>query len=169
MKIRELSPKDVNIWLPLRLEALERLPENFLTSLETEIARPKSDQEARLANGCFWGGFKNDTLCGIIAMDQNMDDGCRHRGEITSFYVCADARGTGLGRAMLDHVSGIAAANGILQLELQVARTNTQAIRFYEAAGYVTFGTLPRQVLRERGAETDLFMVRFLDGFQDHA
>ncbi|GAA3865322.1 GNAT family N-acetyltransferase [Celeribacter arenosi] len=167
--IRVLGEDDLDAWLSLRLDALLRHPENFLTSHAEVSARPRSAHVARLQSGAIWGAFDGDTLTGMIACDRLRTPGTEHRAQITSFYVAPDHRGGGQGRRLLEFVSTGMEGQGVVQLELQVAVENTSAIRFYEAAGFQRFGTFPRQVVRDGRCESDYFMVRFLDGWRADA
>lgn len=54
---------------------------------------------------------------------------------LEDLYVRESARGQGLGRALLDHVAGIARARGYGRMEWSVLDWNRPAIDFYESIG----------------------------------
>lgn len=60
--------------------------------------------------------------------------------EIESIVVAVDARREGLGSALLDTVSGWAAAGRAERLQLEVRAGNLRAIRFYERAALINEG-----------------------------
>jgi GNAT superfamily N-acetyltransferase len=59
---------------------------------------------------------------------------------LEDLYVTDDARGTGLGRALIESAFGRARARGCGRIQLDVAEDNTRAIDVYRQAG---FGTEP--------------------------
>jgi GNAT superfamily N-acetyltransferase len=56
--------------------------------------------------------------------------------EIDEFFVVPDARGTGLGRRMLDSAERALAAEGCTSIALQVGRENAAGRAFYARSGY---------------------------------
>jgi len=62
-----------------------------------------------------------------------------------SFMVAAEARGTGLGRAMCEHAIAWAREKGYAALQFNaVVSTNLHAIELYRKLGFVTIGTVPQ-------------------------
>ena len=59
----------------------------------------------------------------------------RHGIWVEDLIVSEAARGLGLGRALLSHLAGIAAADGYARLELAVLDWNEPAIGFYRHLG----------------------------------
>jgi ribosomal protein S18 acetylase RimI-like enzyme len=55
---------------------------------------------------------------------------------ILAIAVRPGSQGTGVGKALMTRTEVIARADGFEQMQLSVARTNEQAIRFYEARGW---------------------------------
>jgi L-amino acid N-acyltransferase YncA len=61
-----------------------------------------------------------------------------------SFMVAAEARGTGVGRAMCEYVIASAREQGYAAMQFNaVVSTNVHAIELYRALGFVTIGTVP--------------------------
>jgi len=61
-----------------------------------------------------------------------------------SFMVAAEARGTGLGRAMCEYAIARAREKGYAALQFNaVVSTNLHAIELYRKLGFVTIGTVP--------------------------
>lgn len=60
-------------------------------------------------------------------------------GRIYSIAVSAQARGSGLGRALLEHLEGLAHAHGLTEIRLEVRKDNAGAITLYQRAGYEIF------------------------------
>ncbi len=61
-----------------------------------------------------------------------------------SFMVAAEARGTGLGRAMCEYALAWAREKGYAAMQFNaVVSTNLHAIELYRKLGFVTIGTVP--------------------------
>ncbi len=59
-----------------------------------------------------------------------------HRGWVNYLAVDASCRGHGFARQIMDHLEEMLLARGCPKLNLQVRAGNTEALAFYEAAGY---------------------------------
>jgi ribosomal protein S18 acetylase RimI-like enzyme len=81
-------------------------------------------------------------------------------GHLYAMWVAPDARGAGLGRALLDAVVAWAKDRGCGRLVLTVTETNAAARAFYGACGFVETGD--RAPLREGSALEVLTMIRKL-------
>ena len=72
--------------------------------------------------------------------------------EILTIGVDPQARGTGLGRLLLDAVAVHAVAGGAEALFLEVAEDNLPALHLYEAYGFELVGRRPGYYRRKDGA-----------------
>ncbi|MGY9049486.1 hypothetical protein P775_03360 [Puniceibacterium antarcticum] len=61
-------------------------------------------------------------------------------GEVKSFFVDPDARGLGVGRALLAHLEGVARAEGLGWLRLETGPSLDAAARLYQSQGFVPRG-----------------------------
>ncbi|MGB8197570.1 MAG: GNAT family N-acetyltransferase [Acidimicrobiales bacterium] len=62
-----------------------------------------------------------------------------------SFMVAAASRGSGVGRAMCEHVIASAKEQGYAAMQFNaVVSTNVHAIELYRQLGFVTIGTVPK-------------------------
>jgi putative acetyltransferase len=86
----------------------------------------------------FWTAWRGDMLAGFGALKQ-LD--ARH-GEVKSMRAAPAARGTGVGRTMLDHIVAEARARGYdrLYLETGTADLHQPAIALYRKAGFASCG-----------------------------
>jgi GNAT superfamily N-acetyltransferase len=75
---------------------------------------------------------------------------------VYAMWVAPDARGAGVGRALLEAVVGWARGRGCERLVLRVTETNGTARRFYAACGFAETGV--REPLRE-GSEQDVLVL----------
>ncbi|WP_344630505.1 GNAT family N-acetyltransferase [Streptomyces glaucosporus] len=85
----------------------------------------------------------------------------RHRAEIAKLIVRRDARGRGLGRALLATAEREAAASGVSLLVLDT-QTGSPAERLYRSAGWTEAGTIPDYAADTEGVlrPTTLFHKR---------
>jgi putative acetyltransferase len=84
----------------------------------------------------FWTAWNGETLLGFAALKQL--DG-KH-GEVKSMRAAPAARGTGVGRALLDHIIAEARRRGYVRLSLETgtAPLHVPAIALYRSAGFVS-------------------------------
>jgi GNAT superfamily N-acetyltransferase len=87
----------------------------------------------------------------------------RHRAEVQRVAVALDARGRGVGRALLGAVDDAARGLGVTLLWL-TTHADTDACRFYAEAGYTELGVMPRYSARPDGSlSPGAFFYRELD------
>lgn len=67
--------------------------------------------------------------------------------QLTTFFVAPWARGLGLAPMMLDEVELFLRSEGYRMINLDVRATQEHAIRRYEGAGFVRYGTNPKYAM----------------------
>jgi putative acetyltransferase len=84
----------------------------------------------------FWTAWHDEMLAGFAALKE-LD---ARNGEVKSMRAAPRARGTGVGRALLDHVIAAAKQRGYrrLSLETGTAALHAPAIALYRRAGFVS-------------------------------
>lgn len=84
----------------------------------------------------FWTAWRGDALAGFAALKQ-LDAA---HGEVKSMRAAPAARGTGVGRAMLNHIIAEARARGYTRLSLETgtAPLHAPAVALYRSAGFVS-------------------------------
>lgn len=82
----------------------------------------------------FWTAWQDDALAGFAALKQLDAD----HGEVKSMRAAPSARGTGVGRALLEHIVAEARARNYrwLSLETGTAPLHAPAIALYRKAGF---------------------------------
>ena len=71
----------------------------------------------------------------------------RRHGYLAELYVVPEARGKGLGRALIEGCEDWARARGHKLLQVGVLAKNARAIRSYEGSGYGAYGITLRRYL----------------------
>jgi GNAT superfamily N-acetyltransferase len=86
-----------------------------------------------------------------FAHDQNAElfvvEPERRHGFLAELYVAPEARGKGLGRALIEGCETWARGRGHKLLQVGVLARNARAIRSYEGAGYGAYGITMRRYL----------------------
>ncbi|MFE9094382.1 GNAT family N-acetyltransferase [Streptomyces sp. NPDC007264] len=83
-----------------------------------------------------------------------------HVRQIQGLAVAEEARGAGVGRALLRAVQDEARRRGARRITLRVLGHNTAARALYESEGFVVEGTLPEEFLLDGEYVDDVFMGR---------
>ncbi len=83
----------------------------------------------------FWTAWRGNTLVGMAALKDQAADW----GEVKSMRAAPEARGTGVGRALIAHIVETARARGYrrLMLETGTADTHAAAVSLYRSVGFV--------------------------------
>jgi GNAT superfamily N-acetyltransferase len=102
--------------------------------------------EALLADprlGAAWLALVNGAPAGhaVLTVCFSMEYGGL-RGFVDDLYVRPDARGRGVGAALLDAIRAAAVARGVRALHVETGPDNATARRLYARAGYVESGHL---------------------------
>ena len=163
MIIRRLTADDLADWRDIRLEALQRLPEAFLTTFAEERQKKDADVSKMLDQGCVLGAYSDRDLAAVLSLDPETRTALAHRAWINAVYVRPDWQGSGAAHQLLNAAIIQAKVRGIVQLELYVACDNPHAIRFYERAGFVLAGRMPRAVRLADRYQDDLHYVLKID------
>jgi ribosomal protein S18 acetylase RimI-like enzyme len=148
MEIRFLTPADAGEWLRLRIEALEGDPQAFSSSPDQYRSLSHDEVKRRLWSGqdaFVVGAFDQSRLAGMAGFSRDNGPKTRHKGHVWGVYVTPAARGNKLGRRMMEKLleRGLA-IEGVAQILLSVATTQTAALNLYRSLGFEPFGREPR-------------------------
>lgn len=147
-EIRRLSALDAAEYRELRLCGLQAHPEAFGASWAEEVEQPLAWFEKRIAGNVIFGG-KTDAkpaLRGVVGFHASNGAKQRHKGVLWGMFLQPEARGTGLGAALVNRVLEHAKQT-VEEVRLSVVSTNVAAIRLYERAGFERYG-LERRALK---------------------
>ena len=164
MQVRRIGADGGLLLRDLRLRALADAPDAFGTTLAEAAARPVtywSERAAATAAGSDEATFLArgyERWIGMVA-------GVREAGEpatvvIVSMWVDPAYRDRGIGRALLDAVTGWARAHGAVRAVLSVVETNAAAVALYRRTGFEP--TDRREPLRSNTSLHLIEMVRTL-------
>jgi GNAT superfamily N-acetyltransferase len=145
--IRRLEPGDAPALAALRLEALEREPLSFGSSVEDDRFRSPEFVVAVLGAGseqAVFGSFEGEDLNGMVGIMRSSKNKERHRADVWGMYVAPRARNRGIGAALLAAVVQQAREWDLDQVHLGVTDAAPAAQRLYLRAGFRTWGVDPR-------------------------
>ncbi|MEN5033696.1 GNAT family N-acetyltransferase [Pseudomonas sp. TWI929] len=149
--VRPITAGDWRPYRELRLKALRESQDAFASTYELESAREDDEWEARIAavasskSAQAFFAVKRNEICGLVwckASDVEADV-----VEIFQMWVAPDARGFGVGRALLERALSWARGYGAQRVRLGVTVADSPAMRLYKASGFQPVG-IP-ELLRE--------------------
>jgi ribosomal protein S18 acetylase RimI-like enzyme len=144
MEIRLLTESDVEAFWAVRLRGLKEDPDAFGSSYEESVVTPIADVVKRLKTdaGVFVLGAFDPDLVGVVGFFQEQGDKRKHVGFIWGLYVIPEARGTKIGKLLMEEAISRAAQNQAIE-QINLTVSNKAAQKMYEALGFVTYGTEP--------------------------
>ena len=162
MEIRQLTARDAAAFQALRLRALRESPEAFGSTYAEEVGRPLDAVASRLAADPVTSVVlaaapaPGGPLVGGVGCYRESGRKRRHVGVVWGLFVAPEARGRGVGRALLAAlVTHVRAWPGLEQLTLTVVPENAAARALYVRYGFRPVGLAPR-ALRDAVRHYDL-------------
>jgi RimJ/RimL family protein N-acetyltransferase len=156
IEIRRLTQEnaaDAGLYRDIRLEALRANPEAFGSTFETENAQPLNWFFDRLGTSTVLGAFHDTKLVAIAGFAIQQGQKRAHKGLLWGMYVRPGARGTGVGRRLIEAVLELARRRVEL-IQLTVVQDNAQARRLYASLGFQDYG-LEKNALKHDGRYYD--------------
>ena len=160
--IRRLGPADAAAYREIRLEGLERHPEAFGSTYETEAGLSLEDFARRVAEVATFAAERDGRLLGLAGLAMESSTKRRHRGTLIRMYVRPEARGSGAADALVEAVLDHARAEGLDAVLLAVITEAEPARRLYERHGFKVYGVEPGALRIGDRAYDDELRIRFL-------
>ncbi|MEV5984030.1 GNAT family N-acetyltransferase [Streptomyces sp. NPDC052051] len=148
-------------------EALSRLDRATWSPLHAVQPRPEPPYkpffDGRRAVRDYLVAELDGAVVGYIVLVVPTSLACNaHVRQIQGLAVAEEARGAGVGRALLRAAQDEARRLGARRLTLRVLGHNTPARRLYESEGFVVEGVLPEEFLLDGRYVDDVMMGRSL-------
>ncbi len=168
VRVRLMGAPDLAAYKALRDLMLAAHPEAYTSDAETELRRTPETYLARVAGAADGGwpftftAWRGEWMCGAVTCERDERVKVRHIAQVVAVMVHPDARGNGIGRALLEACIGLARQRrDTALLTLSVTSGSLDAIRLYESAGFVRYGRLDRAVrIGTRYHHKDLMALR---------
>jgi ribosomal protein S18 acetylase RimI-like enzyme len=165
VEIRELTPKDAEALMTLRLTCIAQDPSSFsvLLSEERQVTRAQVFSMLQRFSRCrcsmLWGAFWQGQLIGMIGLERLYGQVRQHRGIVACLCVQSDCRRSGVGLALVQVLIKYAKTISHLRyLVLEVGAQSTAAIKLYQSVGFTFNGTEP-EALCYQGEYIDLYRM----------
>jgi ribosomal protein S18 acetylase RimI-like enzyme len=163
MQIRRLSPLDAPAYHALRMQGLVEQALAFGASPFEEQNLSAAQQAARLEatpQQAIFGAFDEDEqLLAVVSFKREHLQKLSHKGLIWGMYCAPQARGQGIGKALLHTLLAYARSlEGMRQVFLVVNETQHAAIKMYQALGFSVFGREEDAMLIDGEMQVELHM-----------
>jgi ribosomal protein S18 acetylase RimI-like enzyme len=158
-RIRTARPEDGD-----ELALLDRLAWSPLHAVTPEPQPPYAPffSERHAPGDCLVAEL-GDRLAGYLLLGFPTElDSNRHVRQIQGLAVAEEARGRGVGRALVRAALDEARRRGARRITLRVLGHNTPARALYAAEGFVVEGIMPEEFLLDGTYVDDVVMGRFL-------
>jgi RimJ/RimL family protein N-acetyltransferase len=149
MWIEQLDASHALAYRELMLEAYDRHPQAFTSSVRERAVMPLSWWEGRLTSklDVVLGAFEAGTLAGIVGLAFEPREKARHKAILFGMYVSADFRQHGLGFELVQAAIAEAQRHPALKvIQLTVTAGNDAAFNLYQRCGFIQFGLEPLAV-----------------------
>ena len=160
-QIREVGADGWQAMRDVRLAALRDAPDAFASTYEREAAFAEADWQRRIAGGGNFLAYAPELGVAPVGIAGGFETG-PGTIELVSLWVRPEARGHGIGQALVQAVVGWARSRGISRIHLWVAENNDHARLLYERCGFSP--TAERQPLPSNAELTEIGMVRDASG-----
>jgi ribosomal protein S18 acetylase RimI-like enzyme len=154
LRVRQLTAEDLPALKAIRLRALQDAPEAYGSTYEGTVTRTDDEWRAWFESVTpFIAEGADGASIGLAATYRDEQEPAV--AHLTSMWVAPEARGTGIGDALVQQVVRYATAQGAAAVRLDVVEGNAPAIKLYERNGFTLTG---RQINRERDGAIELEM-----------
>ncbi|MGG0240496.1 GNAT family N-acetyltransferase [Bacillus rhizoplanae] len=165
--IRILTETDAEKYWNLRLEALQKSSEAYVTTYEEAIQKKEPIKQAaqnlRAEGNYTFGAFdEGNNLVGIVTLLTESRAALRHKGHIVGMYVSSQSRGRGYARNLIREIVKKAKTLNIEQIGLSVVSDNIGAKKLYHSIGFETYGVEKKALKIGEIYRDEEYMVLFL-------
>jgi RimJ/RimL family protein N-acetyltransferase len=152
VNIRPIAASDLAGFRELRLKALQEHPAAFSSDYAVNLAQPQEYWQNRLNSAInssqqiIFVAEDAGALVGMTGIFRGDSPKTEHSAMIFGVYVRPSHWGLRLGENLLQACHDWARNQGVRIVKLGVAVDNAPAIRCYQRAGYLNYGTEPKAI-----------------------
>jgi RimJ/RimL family protein N-acetyltransferase len=142
--IKKLGKNDWRQWREIRLEALKKSPDSFMSYSFEEEDKTSDDMWAKQLESCLmFGYFVNNEIVGCCGLLLEKRVKISHTATLCRMYVKDEMRGNGIGLELVNAVKDYAKNNDVKHLYLGCNAENRGAVKLYKKCGFKVYGTRP--------------------------
>jgi ribosomal protein S18 acetylase RimI-like enzyme len=160
VEIQEIGAGNWRALRDIRLAALRDAPQAFASTYEREVAFTEADWLRWISRGDTFLAYAPELGAAPVGIVSEYE-GEPGTIELISMWISPEARGRGIGRALVEAVLGQARAKSMTRVHLWVAESNRSARLLYERCGFQP--TAERQPLPSNPQLPEIAMARSLD------
>jgi ribosomal protein S18 acetylase RimI-like enzyme len=160
VEIQEIGAGNWRALRDIRLAALRDAPQAFASTYEREAAFTEADWLRWISRGDTFLAYAPELGAAPVGIVSEYE-GEPGTIELISMWISPEARGRGIGRALVEAVLGQARAKSMTRVHLWVAESNRSARLLYERCGFRP--TAERQPLPSNPQLPEIAMARSLD------
>ncbi len=138
LAIEHLIPDDAERFRKIRLASLWESPQAFSSTYQQIVSLPSEAWPEQLRNLPTFIAVQDGQDAGVIRATIN--PGHPDIAYLISMWVAPEARGQGIGEALIEAVADWARSQGLKQLALDVSDDNEPAIVLYRRKGFKATG-----------------------------
>ena len=157
--IKKLNKNNWQEWKEIRLEALQKSPDSFLSSFKEESEIADNGWVLQLENSIKFGYFVNNKIAGCCGLSFEKAAKISHTATISGMYVKENARGNGIGLKLVNFAKKYAKKHHIKHLYLGCNAENYNAIKLYKRCGFKIYGTRPNYTKIDDKFYDDVIMM----------
>jgi ribosomal protein S18 acetylase RimI-like enzyme len=152
--VLRLEAGDGDVFRDIRLSAFRFAEDSFASSLAEELAKSTDWFETRVQQDAIFVARDASVILGVVGLSAKTGSKEAHKGFVYSMFVLPEARGRGVGQALLAALIEEAKAR-FESVQLIVVSTNASAVALYRRAGFESYGLEPRALKTAAGVYTD--------------
>jgi ribosomal protein S18 acetylase RimI-like enzyme len=138
-------------------------PTAFTSTYTEAVDQPLELTVKRLRADTTLGAFDGERLVGIAGMRIEPRQQVRHKATLFGMAVAPEAKGRGVGKALVMRIIELAmATDGLRQIVLTVSEGNAAAERLYRSCGFEQWGREPAAVMVDGLPVAKLHLIRWL-------
>jgi len=141
--IKKLEKNDWQQFKQIRLEALKKSPDSFLSSFEKESKIADEFWLEQLDKDIIFGYFTDNEIVGCCGLLLEKKAKIAHTATLFGMYVKDKTRGSGIGLELVNAVKNCAKNNYVKHLYLGCNAENLGAVKLYRKCGFKVYGTKP--------------------------
>jgi len=157
--VKILNESHWDLYKQVRLESLEKFPQNFLSSFNDERKLSEDDWRQSFLSYVRIGCFLENEIVAICSLSIEKNAKIAHTTMLSNMYVKPKLHGSQIALELINFVKYNCAQQQISQIYLSCCLENIRAIKFYKKCGFKIYGVKPNYLKKGDKYIDDLIMM----------